>query len=71
MNAPPKTKWLNWNCILGWCVQGIFQGKDGTDVNAVHISGSDDQTDDDNGHKCVVTGDDNGIGKVMPTPLYL
>jgi WD40 repeat protein len=59
-NKPNKAKWLNWNCVLGWCAQGIFQGKDGTDVNALHISGSDDQHDDGGGKKVLVTGDDNG-----------
>jgi hypothetical protein len=32
-------------------LQGIFVGKDGTDINAVHISGNDNHDDDNEGTK--------------------
>jgi WD40 repeat protein len=61
MPSKPKiNSWRNWNCILGWPCQGLFApGLDGTDVNVVQISGSDDNGDD-KGKKVLVTGTDDG-----------
>lgn len=52
-------QWHDWQCILGWPVQGIFgAGMDGTDVNALNISGENGST-----HRAVAVGDD--FGKVI------
>jgi hypothetical protein len=58
------TSWLQWNCVLGWPIQGIWkQGFDGTDVNSCAISGG--PVDGSRRHasdalRLVATGDDMG-----------
>ena len=56
------TEWFTWTCLLGWPSQGLLQGVDGTDVNAICRSWN---------KKIVATGDD--FGKVnlfkYPSPL--
>jgi microtubule-associated protein-like 1/2 len=61
MPSKPKVNaWRNWTCILGWPCQGLFvPGLDGTDINVVQISGSDDNGDD-KGTKVLATGTDDG-----------
>ena len=34
-SATKGLEWNTWTCVLGWPVQGIFPGVDGTDVNTV------------------------------------
>jgi len=53
-------KWPDWTCVLGWPVQGVWpEGSDGTDVNALHCSHSQD---------LLVTGDDFGQVKLFNYP---
>jgi WD40 repeat protein/Ca2+-binding EF-hand superfamily protein len=55
-------KWSSWTCKLGWAVQGIFPGVDGTDVNTVCRSENE---------KILATGDDNQLVKIFKYPSVL
>lgn len=62
MDEPDNPGWSTWTCKLGWPVQGIFQGPDYSDVNAVCRS---------NNKMVLATGDDNGKVNLYKYPVVV
>jgi hypothetical protein len=67
--VPSDTAFTNWSCVLGWPVKAIWQpGMDGTDINAVAISGGDGNSSG-GGRRLVATADDGGNVSLFRYPV--
>jgi hypothetical protein len=59
-----------WTCLLGWPVQGIWsESENGSDVNAVAISGKPEAQLTPGKGNVVVSGDDNGQVNLYTYPV--
>jgi len=67
---PVDTAYDPWTCLLGWPVQGIWnEADDGSDVNAVVISGKPEAQLTPGKGNVVVTGDDFGQVNLYSYPV--